>query len=81
MTSMKPIEGCSYDPETIEMMQSVLDEAWGSIPLKQQARVSKTEMAARILKLAASGVRDPVRLRTYALTTVISPDTDHLHDR
>jgi len=59
MTSMKPIQGCSYDPETIEMMRSVLDEAWGLIPPKQQACVSKTEMAVRILKWrqAASAIR------------------------
>ena len=75
---MKAVEGRSYDPETIEMMRTVLDEAWGLLEPKQRAFTNKTEIAVRILRLAAQGVRDPVRLRTYALTSVVPSDKGSL---
>ena len=75
---MKAVEGRSYDPETIEMMRTVLDEAWGLLEPKQRAFTNKTEIAVRILHLAAQGVRDPVRLRTYALTSVVPSDKGSL---
>ena len=75
---MKAVEEHSYDPETIELMRTVLDEAWGLLEPKQRAFTNKTEIAVRILRLAAQGVRDPVRLRTYALTSVVRSDKGSL---
>ena len=74
---MKAVEERSYDPETIEMMRT-LDEAWGLLEPKQRTFTNKTEIAVRILHLAAQGVRDPVRLRTYALTSVVPSDKGSL---
>ena len=75
---MKAVEEHSYDPETIELMRTVLDEAWGLLEPKQRASTNKTEIAVRILHLAAQGVRDPVRLRTHALTSVVPSDKGSL---
>ena len=60
-------KGCYYDPETVNTMKAVLEEAWNSLPPAQQARTTRSDMAARILKAAAGGERDPDRLRATAL--------------
>jgi hypothetical protein len=62
--------GGTFDPETIELMRSVLDAAWASLLPEQQASVSRTLLAERILRAAARGERDPARLRARALFSV-----------
>ena len=66
-------EGGTFDPETIELMRSVLDAAWASLLPEQQVSVSRTLLAERILRAAARGERDPARLRAYALFSVVPP--------
>ena len=61
------IDNRCFDPETIEVLRTALDEAWSSLPPRKQALVNKTDLAERILALAAIGERDPIRLRTAAL--------------
>jgi hypothetical protein len=61
----------SYDPETLTMLRGVLDDVWGALPSDRQARMPKSEMAQRILKRAADGERDPVRLKAAALLVAI----------
>jgi hypothetical protein len=56
--------------ETLKLLQSVLEETWSSLRPEEQAQTSKTQIAARILELAASGERDPVRLRDEAMAKV-----------
>jgi hypothetical protein len=69
---MQPAQGGSFGPETIELMRQILEEAWDSLPPDARALTSKTTVAERILRLAAGGERDPIRLRTYALTSVVA---------
>jgi hypothetical protein len=57
-----------FDRETVDMLRTTLDRAWASIPPAQQASMSRSVLAERILKAAAEGERDPDRLRTLALT-------------
>jgi len=64
-------EGGTFDPETIELMRSALDAAWESLTLEQQACVSQTLLAERILRAASRGERDLVRLRACALFSVV----------
>jgi hypothetical protein len=59
-------------PETLKLLQSILDDAWESLRPYERARTTKTEIASRILKMAASGERDEVRLRLGALSGVIT---------
>jgi len=61
----------SYDPETVTLLRSVLDAAWNSLSPAQQARTSKSELAHRMLKLAARGERDPARLRVRSIVEVV----------
>jgi hypothetical protein len=73
---MKTVHGGAFDPETIDLLRSVLDEAWESLRPDQQAQQSKSLLAAIILKLAATGERDPIRLRTLAVTEVSASESD-----
>ena len=67
---IKTVYGGAFDPETIDLLRSVLDEAWGSLRREEQAHGGKSLLAAIILKLAATVERDPIRLRTLAVTEV-----------
>jgi hypothetical protein len=64
-------EGGSYDPETIALLRTVLDDAWANLLPSQQAATNKYALAQRILKLAAQGERNPIRLRTNAVIEVL----------
>jgi hypothetical protein len=59
--------GVCFDPETIELLRTVLDDAWNSVSARRQAMTSKTELAERILAAAGRGERDPETLRAIAL--------------
>jgi len=57
----------AFDPETLSMLKRVFDQAITALPPGQQTPERKSLMASRLLRLAAGGERDPVRLRTAAL--------------
>jgi len=59
--------GAVFEPDEIELMRSVLDEAVIILPKAEQNSTMKLKLAVRILAAAAKGERDPNRLRTAAL--------------
>ena len=61
-----------YDPETLVLLRKVLDKAWAALPDGSKSETVKSEMAQHILKQAADGVRDPVRLQASALAGAVS---------
>ncbi|HZE55711.1 MAG TPA: hypothetical protein VE111_20845 [Bradyrhizobium sp.] len=61
-----------YDPETLIVLRNALDEAWALLPDDRKSESQKSDMAQRILRQAAEGVRDPARLRASALVGPIS---------
>jgi hypothetical protein len=65
-------EGAFYDPETVSVLTTVLDDAWQSLLPAQRARMTKANLATRILKAAANGERDPARLRALALIRLVA---------
>ena len=69
---MQTAQGGAFDPETIELLRNILEESWGSLRPEEQAQSSRSLIAERILKMAATGERDPMRLRTRALTEVVA---------
>jgi hypothetical protein len=71
---MKTVHRGAFDPVTLDLLRGVLDEAWGSLRPEQRAQGSKSLLAAIILKLAANGERDPVQLRTHAVTEVTASE-------
>jgi len=64
-----------YDPETIQVMKTVLEESWASLLPDQQRNFVKSDLAQRILAAAALGERDPIRLREQALATAVETST------
>jgi hypothetical protein len=56
----------AFSPETLKLLQSVLDDAWESLTPEKRARTTKSLVASRILEVAAAGERNPVRLRAAA---------------
>ena len=64
---MKNTEGMRFDPETIEVLKTVLEDTWASLTPHQQGVLLKTQLAERILAAAAAGERDPGRLRARAM--------------
>jgi hypothetical protein len=67
--------GAVFQPELIELMKSVLDEAAAALPEAKRTSTIKADMASEILARAAQGERDPISLKAAALSTV----TDCFH--
>ena len=53
----------AYDPETVQLLRTVLDEAWDALQPYYRDQISKSRMAECVLRQAASGERHPRRLR------------------
>jgi hypothetical protein len=62
--------GTSFEPETIELVRQVLEDTVAKLPIHLRTPRVKIELAQRILKAAAAGERDPIRLRAGALIAV-----------
>src|SRR5438445_13104078 len=56
-----------FDPETLVILESVLDEAWASIQAQRNGNITRAALAKRILNLAVKGERNPARLLDDAL--------------
>jgi hypothetical protein len=57
----------SFEPEDISLLKGVLDDAFAALPPRLRVSSVQALVAERILKSAANGERDRVRLRTVAL--------------
>jgi hypothetical protein len=75
---MKPIGGV-FQPELIELMKGVLDDAAAMLPEAKCTSTIKAEIASHILACAAKGERDPIALRRAALLAVVEC-THYSHD-
>ena len=75
---MNPI-GAVYQPELIELMKAVLDDATAMLPEAKRTSTMKAEIASHILECAAKGERDPIALKTAALLAVVEC-THYSHD-
>ena len=63
--------GAAFQPELIELMRSVLDEASALLPEAKRTSTVKADIASHILACAAKGERDPVMLRAAALSAIV----------
>jgi hypothetical protein len=59
-----------YDAETISVMKSAFDETCAAVPAERLTQAMRALIAERILKIAGSGERDRLRLRTRVLMEV-----------
>jgi len=63
--------GAVFQPELIELMRSVLEEASAMLPEAKRTSTAKADIASNILSCAAKGERDPVALRAAALSAIV----------
>jgi len=69
-TPMRAI-GAGFQPELIELMRVVLDDATATRPEAKRTSTMKAEIASHILACAAKGERDPIALKISALSAVV----------
>ena len=71
--------GAVFQPELIALMRSVLEEATATLPKAKRTSVVKADLASGILACAATGERDPMALKTAALSAIVD-FTRYSHD-
>ena len=69
---MKAGEQRYFDPQTLAVLRDVLEDAWNSLPPERQGLTTKSALAQGILRRAAEGERDPLRLRAAALVAIFA---------
>jgi hypothetical protein len=72
-------KGAVFQPELIELMKSVLDDATIMLPEAKRTSAMKAQIASHILACAAKGERDPLALKMAALLAVVEC-TNYSHD-
>jgi hypothetical protein len=65
---MLPDQSAAYGPEELELLGQVLDSAVEALPPGHRTASNRLAIAKNILKLAATGVRDPLALQLAATT-------------
>jgi hypothetical protein len=60
-----------YQPELIELMKAVLEDATAMLPEAKRTSAVKAEIASGILACAAKGERDRAALKVAALLAVV----------
>lgn len=63
--------GTVFQPELIELMRAVLDDAVAMLPEAKRTSTMKAEIASHILECAGKGERNPAVLREAALLAVV----------
>jgi hypothetical protein len=63
--------GTVFEPELIELIKVVLEEATMTLSEAERTSTMKAEIASRILACAAKGERDPIALKMAALTAIV----------
>ena len=63
--------GAVFQPELIELMKAVLDDATATLTEAKRTSTMKAEIASHILASAAKGERDPAALKMAALSAVV----------
>jgi hypothetical protein len=71
--------GAVFQPELIDLMKSLLEDAATMLPEAKRTSTMKAEIASHILACAAKGERDPRALKAAALLAV-AQCTHYSHD-
>jgi hypothetical protein len=66
-------------PEVIASMKSVLEVSAMMLPEGKRTSAMQAQIASHILACAAKGERDPIALRTAALSAIVD-STHYSHD-
>jgi hypothetical protein len=76
--AMNP-KGAVFQPELIELMKAVLEDATAALPEAKRTSAMKAEIASHIVAIAAKGERNPIALKVAALSAVVDC-THYSHD-
>jgi hypothetical protein len=71
--------GAVFQPELIQLMKCVLEDATTMLPEAKRTSAVKAEIASYILACAAKGERNPEALKTAALLAVVE-SSHYSHD-
>jgi hypothetical protein len=71
--------GAAFQPELIELMRTILEEATAMLPEAKRTSTVKADIASGILACAAKGEREPMALKSAALSAVLEC-TRYSHD-
>jgi hypothetical protein len=71
--------GAVFQPELIELMKAVLDDATAMLPEAKRTSTMKAEIASHILACASKGERNPTALKIAGLSAVVEC-THYSHD-
>jgi hypothetical protein len=63
--------GTVYDPETVQLLRAVLDEAWDALAPGHREQITKSHLTQCVLRHAAAGERHPGRLRFRAIADAV----------
>ena len=63
--------GAVFQPELIQLMKEVLDDAAATLPESKRTSTMMAEMASQILSCAGKGERNPATLKMAALSGVV----------
>ena len=62
----------ALEPETLRLLQSVLEETWDTLRPDERARTSEAVVAQRITMAILAGERDEARLRIEAVSGAVT---------
>ena len=62
----------ALDPDAIKILDAALESAWSTLQAIGNKRITRDQLAKRICELALRGERDPARLASNALTSLIT---------
>jgi hypothetical protein len=68
-----------FDPETLAILEGILDEAWVSIQAQRNGNTTRAALADRVLNLAVKEERNPARL--LLARPVLPVAEEFLHSR
>jgi hypothetical protein len=72
---MRGFHNSAYDPQTLVLLEAAFDEAWLTLKSVGNKTVKPDELARAVLRLAAEGERNPVRLHDGALEGLVPATT------
>ena len=64
--------GTAFDPITVQVLRSLLDEIWDDLPQKRKNRLLKSELAARLLELVGNGPIEPESVKAQLRDSILN---------
>jgi hypothetical protein len=66
----------TFDSDALNVLQAAVDHALRNLPPDQQTPQTKDRMAKAVMRVAAQGERDPIRLNGIAVTAITAKPVD-----